>query len=77
MSIENNNNNPVAGRESNVVNYATNEGSQSRMRSTMYITGKSQKFALNANRATRNNAKLSDSHSPIGKTMIINLGDRT
>ena len=34
-------------KESNIVNYgATNEGSDSRMRSTMYITGKSQKFAL-------------------------------
>ena len=36
----------TAAKESNIVNYATNEGSDSRMRSTMYITGKSQKFAL-------------------------------
>ena len=61
-------------RESNIVNYATNEGSESRLRSTMYITGRSQRFALNA---SKNRAGRPGGHSPIGNTMIINLGDRT
>ena len=62
-------------RESNIVNYGTAEGTDSRMRSTMYITGKSQKFKI----ATGKNSKNSNYpvNASISKTMIINLGDRT
>ena len=62
-------------RESNIVNYGTADGTDSRMRSTMYITGKSQKFKI----ATGKNSKNSNQpvNASISKTMIINLGDRT
>lgn len=70
-------------RESNVVNYATNESNESRLRSTIYISGKSQKFALGGKHAQSNarvegaRASPSSIRSPIKKTMIINLGERT
>ena len=52
-------------RDSNIVNFGPNEASDQRMRSTMYITGKGQKFALGTNR------------SGAPKTLIINLGEQT
>lgn len=71
-------------RESNIVNYDTNEGSaQPRLRSTMYITGKNQRFAIKQGHkktsvTKSNNKSPSPRNNPnIGKTMIINLGERT
>ena len=70
----------TAARESNIVNYETNESNAGRLRSTMYITGKSQRFAIkqgqkktSANKSISPNQKSTN----IGKTMIINLGERT
>ena len=57
------------------MNQGSGDVSQSRMKLTMYITGKSQKFALNPT-ATKNGQR-SNEHNPTLSTMIINLGDRT
>lgn len=55
-------------RESNIVNYATNQGSESRLRSTIYKQGSPN--------AVSSVAGNSLTKSPRGKTEIINLGDK-
>ena len=47
------------------------------MRSTMYITGKSQRFVLQNKAKKETQVSPNANNSPIGKTMIINLGERT
>lgn len=81
-------NKDALARESNVVNYATGQSNESRLRSTIYISGKSQKFALGGGQGKpkgghqlmadgQPRGSPSSIRSPISKTMIINLGERT
>ena len=60
-------------RDSHVVNFATADGSDSRLHSTMYVTGKSQKFALKKNTQQSGNSPRANKKT----TMVINLGERT
>lgn len=62
-------------RESKAV-YATNDANDSRLRSTMYITGKSQRFPIKASNLRVNQA-IPGAPSPPQQSMVINLGERT
>lgn len=65
-------------QESNIVNYEVNDGSVSRLRSTMYITGQNKKkYALKNGQQKTKGSPSKKANPSIGGTMIINLGDRT
>jgi len=65
------------GRESKAVHH-TVDGNESQMHSTMYITGKSQRFKLNTLRLPGvKGTSPQGQNSPLAKAVVINLGERT